>query len=61
MIVKRNNGSTIEGERKITLFVINCGTIQVLKWILTKVEHWNWLLKKSNVNVETKSHKKYEK
>jgi hypothetical protein len=30
MIVKRNNESTIERERKIKLFVINCGTIQVL-------------------------------
>jgi hypothetical protein len=31
MIIKRNNISTIEGERKITLFPINYGTIQVLK------------------------------
>jgi hypothetical protein len=30
------------------LFAINCGTIQMLKWIVAKVEHWNWLLKKSN-------------
>jgi hypothetical protein len=51
----KNNGSTIEWERRITLFIINCGTIQVLKWIVVKVEHWNCLLKKSNVNVETKN------
>jgi hypothetical protein len=25
------------------------------------MQHWIWLLKKLNVNVETKSHKKYEK
>jgi hypothetical protein len=31
MIVKRNEGSIIEGKRIITLFAINCGTIQVLK------------------------------
>jgi hypothetical protein len=30
------------------LFAINYGTMPMLKWILTKVEHWNWLLKKSN-------------
>jgi len=30
----------------------------VLKWIVAKVEHINCLLKKSNVNVETKSLKK---
>jgi hypothetical protein len=28
---------------------------------VVKVEHWNCLLKKSNVNVETNSHKKYDK
>jgi hypothetical protein len=31
MIVERNNGSTTEGERKITLFLITCGTLLVLK------------------------------
>jgi hypothetical protein len=31
MIVERNDGSTIERERKIPLFAINYGTIQVLK------------------------------
>jgi hypothetical protein len=31
MIVKRNDKSTTEGEKKITLFAINCGTIQVIK------------------------------
>jgi hypothetical protein len=36
-------------------------TTQVLKWIMAKVKHWNWLLKKLNVNVETNSHKNYEK
>jgi hypothetical protein len=46
MIVKWNNKSTTEGERRITLFAINCGTIQMLTWIMAKVEHWNWLLKK---------------
>ncbi len=30
-------------------------------WIVDEVEHWNWLLKKLNVNVETKSHKYYDK
>jgi hypothetical protein len=30
------------------LFVINYGTMPMLKWILAEVEHWNWLLKKSN-------------
>ncbi len=54
MVVKRNNGSTTEGERIIPLFAITCGTIQVLKWIVAEVEHWNWLLKKLKVNVETK-------
>ncbi len=28
---------------------------------MVKVEHWNWLLIKSNVNVETNSRKKHEK
>jgi hypothetical protein len=28
MIIERNNGSTIEGERKISLFAINYGTIK---------------------------------
>jgi hypothetical protein len=31
MIVERNDGSTIEGGRKIPLFTINCGIMQVLK------------------------------
>jgi hypothetical protein len=31
MIVERNNGPTTKGERKIPLFTITCGTIQVLK------------------------------
>jgi hypothetical protein len=31
MIIERNDESTIEGERRIPLFVINCGTIQMLK------------------------------
>jgi hypothetical protein len=31
MIVIKNDGSTTEGERKITFFAINCGIIQVLK------------------------------
>jgi hypothetical protein len=31
MIVKKNDGSTTEGERIIPLFAINCGTFQVLK------------------------------
>jgi hypothetical protein len=35
------DGSTIEGKRRIPLFGINCGTTQVLKWIVAKVEHWN--------------------
>jgi hypothetical protein len=30
MIIKRNDKSTLKGERKITLFATNCGTIQVL-------------------------------
>jgi hypothetical protein len=30
MIVERNNGSIIEGERRIPLIIINCGTIQML-------------------------------
>ncbi len=48
MIVERNDGSIIEGEIIIQLFAINCEMMQGLKWILAKVEHWNWLLKKSN-------------
>ncbi len=28
---------------------------------MVEVKHWNWLLKKLNVNVEINSHKKYEK
>jgi len=47
MIVKRNNGSTI-GRRGIQLLATNCGTMQVLKWILDKIKHLNWLLKKMN-------------
>jgi hypothetical protein len=39
MIVKRNDESTIEGERRIPLIAINCGTIQVLKLIVVEVEH----------------------
>jgi hypothetical protein len=31
MIVKRNDGSTTEGGRRIPLLVINYGTLQVLK------------------------------
>jgi hypothetical protein len=31
MIVERNDISTTEGERRITLFVTNCGIILVLK------------------------------
>jgi hypothetical protein len=31
MIVERNDKSTTKGKRKIPLFIINCGTIQVLK------------------------------
>jgi hypothetical protein len=31
MIVKRNDKSTIEGKRKIPLFAIYCGRMQVLK------------------------------
>jgi hypothetical protein len=31
MIVERNDISTIEGERRVLLFTIDCGTIQVLK------------------------------
>jgi hypothetical protein len=61
MIVERNNGSTTEGKRKITSFALICGIIHLLKWIVAKVEHWNYLLKKRNVNVETMSHKKYDK
>jgi hypothetical protein len=30
MIVERNNKSTTKGERKITLLVTNCGTIEML-------------------------------
>jgi hypothetical protein len=27
------------------LFTINCGTFQVLKWILVEIKHWkNWML-----------------
>jgi len=33
----------------------------MLKWIVVKLEHWNYLLKKSNVNIETNNHKKYDK
>ncbi len=40
MIVKKNDGSTTEGERIIPLFAINCGTFQVLKWILVEIKHW---------------------
>ncbi len=40
------------------MFAINCGIRKVLKWIVAKVEYINCLLKKSNVNVETKSLKK---
>ncbi len=40
------------------MFAINCGIRKVLKWIVAKVEYINYLLKKSNVNVETKSLKK---
>jgi S-methylmethionine-dependent homocysteine/selenocysteine methylase len=61
MIVERNDGSTTKGKKRITLFAINCGRLQVLKWTVAEVEHWNWLLKKSNVNVKTNSHKKYDK
>jgi hypothetical protein len=45
MIVEGNDRSTTKGERKITLFITNCGTIQVLTWIVAEVEHWNYLLK----------------
>jgi hypothetical protein len=31
MIVERNNISTIEGGRRIPLFTIHCGTMQMLK------------------------------
>jgi hypothetical protein len=31
MIVKRNDKSTIEGKKRIPLFAIYCGTIQVYK------------------------------
>jgi hypothetical protein len=31
MVVERNNKSTTKGERIITLFVIKCGTLQMLK------------------------------
>jgi hypothetical protein len=31
MIVEKNNKSTIKGRRKIPLFVLNCGMMQVLK------------------------------
>ncbi len=48
MIVERNDRSTTEEGRKIPLFAINYETMQVLKWILVEVEHWNWLLKKLN-------------
>ncbi len=48
MIVERNNRLTIEGERRIPFIVINCGTIQVLNWIMVEVEHWNWML--TNLN-----------
>jgi hypothetical protein len=48
MIIKRDNWSTTEGERIIQLLAINCGIMQVLKWILAEVNHLNWLLKKSN-------------
>jgi hypothetical protein len=41
MIAKRNDISTTKGEWIITLFVIICGTIHVLKWMMVKVEHWN--------------------
>ncbi len=47
-IVERNNGSTTEGGKIIQLLVINCGIMQVLKWILVEVKHFNWLLKKLN-------------
>jgi hypothetical protein len=31
MVVEKNDKSTIEGERRLRLIAINCGTIQVLK------------------------------
>ncbi len=57
MIIERNDGSTIEGEIRIPLFIIDYGTIQMLKWIMAKVD-LNWLLKKIKwTNVETNHHK----
>ncbi len=47
-IVERDNKSTTEGGRIIQLLAINCGTMQVLKWILVEVKHLKWLLKKLN-------------
>jgi hypothetical protein len=39
------------------LFIIDYGTIQMLKWIMAKVD-LNWLLKKIKwTNVETNHHK----
>jgi hypothetical protein len=35
---KKNDGSTIKGERKITLFVIHCGQSWTLKLIIDKIE-----------------------
>jgi hypothetical protein len=38
-IVKRNDGSITEGGRRIPLFVINYGTMQMLKQISVEVKH----------------------
>ncbi len=39
MIVKRDDKSTTEGGRRIQLLAINCGIMEVLKWILVKVNN----------------------
>ncbi len=49
------------GRKKNDIVYKNCGTIQMLTWIVDEVEHWICLLKKLNVDVETKSHKEYDK
>ncbi len=61
MIVERNDISTIEGERRVLLFIINL-------WNNTNVKmnnDWSWTLKLiiekiKWTNVETKCHNEYE-
>jgi hypothetical protein len=43
MVIIKNNGSTIEGERRVTLFVINCGIIQVLMEMDQTINLTKWI------------------